>query len=109
MDGAVSNALEAVKQSMSDMRELDLIEDVDAAIGLISAAASLQDAVSDTVYVQESVHENRDVKENVFVAMDKNAPADAILASSCSAIPPEELHCLQVGPMWFNRNGQLVG
>ena len=85
MEGAVENALEAVAQSMVDMQELGLMEDVDAARNCITTASSLHEAVGDTVYVQESVHEDRAVKEKVFLAMDEHAPADTILASSCSA------------------------
>lgn len=90
VETSISSAMEAIEQSMKDMEALGLMDDTGAALTRISIAGTLEDAAAGALYVQESVHEDRHIKEQVFLALDEHAPADAILASSCSAIPPEE-------------------
>ena len=64
-----------------------LAESVDVIAGRIRAASSITEAVSGASYVQESVREDVAVKRQVFAEIGAQAPADAILASSTSAIP----------------------
>lgn len=52
----------------------------------ITIASSLDEAVDGAVWVQESVEEDRAVKERLFSELDRLAAADAILASSTSSI-----------------------
>ncbi len=58
----------------------------DEILSRISIAGSLEDAVHDATWVQESIEESRDAKAAVFASMDNHAPADAVLASSTSSI-----------------------
>jgi 3-hydroxyacyl-CoA dehydrogenase len=55
--------------------------------GNISSARSLEQAVSDADYVQESASENFEVKIPLFSEMDAIAKTDTILASSSSSLP----------------------
>jgi 3-hydroxyacyl-CoA dehydrogenase len=64
-----------------------LHEPVELVANRISRAATLADAVAGASYVQESVAEKIDVKREVFAEIAATAPADAILASSTSALP----------------------
>jgi 3-hydroxyacyl-CoA dehydrogenase len=54
-------------------------------------AATLQEAVSQASYVQESVSENLGLKRALFPEIDGFAPQDAILASSTSEFRPTDL------------------
>ncbi len=88
MPGAVSAALERVHASLHDLEQLDYVNDADAVFARIEQSDTLEKALADSCYVQESVTEDAAVKEQVFSAMDRCAPAGIPLASSCSAIPP---------------------
>jgi carnitine 3-dehydrogenase len=55
--------------------------------GNISSAGSLEQAVSDADYVQESASENFEIKIPLFSEMDAIAKPDTILASSSSSLP----------------------
>lgn len=61
--------------------------DADAALARISTTTSLEDAVGDSDIVVEAVFESLDVKTELFSAIDKAAPAGAVLATNTSAIP----------------------
>ena len=52
----------------------------------IQFTISLDEAVREADYVQESVHESCKVKKSVFKSVDAAAPPDAVLASSSSAL-----------------------
>jgi len=52
----------------------------------IQFTISLDEAVREADYVQESVHESYKVKKSVFKSVDAAAPPDAVLASSSSAL-----------------------
>ncbi len=88
MPGAVEEAIKRVRNSLIDLQELDYVSDVETALANIHQAESLEEAVAGSFYVQESVTEDARIKEKVFTEMDECASADALLASSCSAIPP---------------------
>ena len=55
--------------------------------GNISSAGSLEQAVSDADYVQESASENFEIKIPLFSEMDAIAKPDTVLASSSSSLP----------------------
>lgn len=67
-----------------------LTESVQAVFDRVRDATSIAEAVGDAIYVQESVREDTGVKRQVFAEIASAAPADAILASSTSAIPGSE-------------------
>ena len=54
-------------------------------------AASLQEAVSDVAFVQENTPERIDLKRSVLAQIDAAAPAEAIIASSSSALLVSEM------------------
>ncbi|MFP4477437.1 MAG: 3-hydroxyacyl-CoA dehydrogenase family protein [Desulfatibacillaceae bacterium] len=61
-------------------------DQADAARARLTFTDSMEDAVKDADYVIEAVIEVLDVKRDLFVRMDKAAPAHAILATNSSAI-----------------------
>lgn len=85
------SALPGARKTLTLLDEAGVIDEpVEAIISRIRAAASLADAVADAIYVQESVREDVTVKRTVFADIAAHAPADAILASSTSAIRGSE-------------------
>ena len=55
----------------------------------ISVSIDLEDAINNVSFVQESITEYAGAKRDIFMQLDAQAPPDAILASSTSAIPPD--------------------
>jgi 3-hydroxyacyl-CoA dehydrogenase len=87
--GATDTALRRIDDIVARLIGID-DEDRESVRGRIRGAASLAEALEGAVHVQESITENAGAKRAVFIEMDAIAPPDVILASSCSAIPPDE-------------------
>jgi 3-hydroxyacyl-CoA dehydrogenase len=88
--GAVDSALGFVDGSLADLEAAGLIEAAAPVKARLHPVASLEAAVDGAILAQESVYENRDLKRDVFTALDRAAAADVVLASSCSSIPGSE-------------------
>jgi 3-hydroxyacyl-CoA dehydrogenase len=59
-------------------------------LGRIRPQPDLQTALDGAGHIQENVTEDLDVKRAVFAMLDQAAPADAVIASSSSAILPSK-------------------
>jgi carnitine 3-dehydrogenase len=59
--------------------------------GRLTFCASLEEAVADAQWVQESVPERLDLKRRVLAQIDAAAPADALIGSSTSGLLPSDL------------------
>ncbi len=81
---ALRASLDIAAGNAQDLAAAGLIEDADAVMARISAADTLEAALHNAVYVQESVREDLDLKRRMFAAMDELASPDVILASSSS-------------------------
>ncbi len=64
---------------------------VDQALGQAKYTTSLEEAVKDAQFLQESVLEQYEVKRAVLAEVDKHAPADAVFASSTSGLLVTEI------------------
>lgn len=86
---ALDRAKQSIESSLGKFTARGLVtsEDAQEALARISMTRSLEDAASDASIVVEAVYEDVDVKRDVFQALDKIAPADALLATNTSAIP----------------------
>ena len=84
---AVDRALQTIDRSLSKFVEKGKLtaESRDAALGRLSAAASL-DTFADADYVVEAVVENLDAKRSIFGLLDKITRPDVILSSNTSSI-----------------------
>ena len=60
--------------------------DADAALARVRTTTDLGDAVRSADVVIEAVFEDLDVKREIFAALDRLAPADAVLASNSSTM-----------------------
>ena len=61
------------------------------AVNRISTTTSLEDGVAEAQLVVEAVPEKLELKEEIFTALDEEAPADAILATNTSSISITEI------------------
>ena len=59
--------------------------------GTVTLFGSIEEAVADTSFIQESVPERMELKRSIFSAIEAAAPADAVIASSTSGFRPTEL------------------
>ncbi|EPX85694.1 3-hydroxyacyl-CoA dehydrogenase [Salipiger mucosus] len=86
----VAQAPERVRTIATDMEAAGLLGDATAEeiCARVSVADSLEQALSGVSHVQENVPEKLEIKQAVFAELDKLAPADAVLASSTSALLP---------------------
>ncbi len=76
-----------IADSLAEQATHGLVTDPGAALARITYVANLPAAVAGVAWVQENLPEVVEVKREVFRALDTHAPADAVLASSTSAIP----------------------
>lgn len=85
---AAEQALNAMKERISDLAEFDLIEPSDAPLILnrITLASSLENALEGAIYVQENGPEDVDIKREITQTLDAMAAKDVPIGSSTSGI-----------------------
>ena len=85
--GQLDAARGFIAESLDLQAEHGLVADPAAACARIAYVPDLADAVSAADWVQENLPESLDVKIDVFAALDRLTPPEAVIASSTSAIP----------------------
>lgn len=75
-----------IADSLRDLARHGLVTDAEAAARRVRAGASLEEAVSNVDFVQESGPETLEAKRELFARLDAAARPDTVLASSTSAI-----------------------
>jgi L-gulonate 3-dehydrogenase len=98
-----------IEDILGDLAANDLLngQTPAAVLARITPVAELAQALDGAAHVQENTPENLEVKRAVFAELDALAPADAVLASSTSAILPSRFtdglagraRCLVVHPI----------
>ena len=106
---AAAKALTYIEGMLPPLAANDLLNGATAQTvrGRMRAARDLDDALADADYVQENTPEVLDIKKAIFARLDAGAPANAIIASSTSAILPSAFteglkgraRCLVVHPI----------
>jgi 3-hydroxyacyl-CoA dehydrogenase len=81
-----ATAAEQIAQSLFDLNKRGLVEDPAAAASNVREHTTLEDAVRDADFVQESGPQTLEAKRTTFARLDAAAKPDAVLASSTSAI-----------------------
>jgi L-gulonate 3-dehydrogenase len=89
-DGAAGKAIDYIAGVLDDLAVNDLLngQTPTNVLTRISPALTLEDALSKATYVQENTPEDLATKIEVFKQLDTLARADAVLASSTSALLP---------------------
>jgi 3-hydroxyacyl-CoA dehydrogenase len=86
--GQAGRALGGIEASLADLQRLGLLGETPAVIrARIAVADSLAAALEGADYVQESIVERLELKQQLYAQMDALAAPGAILASSTSAFP----------------------
>ena len=106
---APGKAFAYIERLLPDLEANDLLNGSAASevAARIRVAATLESALEGAVHVQENTPEDVEVKRTVFARLDADAPPDAVLASSTSAILPSAFtenlkgraRCLVVHPI----------
>lgn len=88
----LDRAMQTIEKNLGRMVSKEKIsqEDADAALKLIKPSLKLADA-KDADLVVEAVFEDRELKKDIFVKLDKQSSPEAILASNTSSIPITEI------------------
>jgi 3-hydroxyacyl-CoA dehydrogenase len=86
----LEDARHYIATSLAEQQAHGLCDDASAAQARIAYVASLAGAVAGAAWIHEHLPENRELKREVFGHLDRLADADAILASSTSAIPASQ-------------------
>ena len=89
-EAAAAKAIDYVAAVLDDLAANDLLNGQSAAsvLARISAAATLEEALSEATHVQENTPEDLATKIKVFERLDAASRPDAVLASSTSALLP---------------------
>ena len=86
---AVDSALRYAEEVLPDLASNGLLEELAPTVrARMRRPATLEEALEGASHVQESTPEDVEVKRRVFARLDTIAAADAVLASSTSAILP---------------------
>lgn len=78
--------LSRVERSATLARAMTPDESPQAIVARCTATATLDEALADATWVQESIEESLEAKQALFATLDQSASNDAVLASSTSSI-----------------------
>jgi carnitine 3-dehydrogenase len=96
-DPELGRKLDAVLDNARRARRR-LMPDVHVAEGRLTIAASVEDAVADADFVQESLPEREDLKRRVLAAASRAARPDVVIGSSTSGLLPTRLQADMLNP-----------
>lgn len=89
-DAARASVMKWIGESLCEMERGGLVRDVPGIMARITLSDTLEDAVGEADYIQESVFERVDVKRAISHAIAAAMRDDAIVGSSSSGIPASE-------------------
>ena len=82
-----AGARRAIRENLQDLQDMELIEDAGIVSKRIAFSADLRETVQGADYIQESVFERLEVKQEIFAAMDPLLKSETVVGSSSSGIP----------------------
>lgn len=80
-------ALPRIRETLTDMHETGLADDIDTALNAIEVFSSLEEVLAGVDYVQESVFERVDVKAEISAEIGALISPHVVVGSSSSGIP----------------------
>ncbi|OAZ96312.1 3-hydroxyacyl-CoA dehydrogenase [Halomonas sp. G11] len=83
---ALDQARDAIRQSLQDLHQVGLIEDVEAPLSLIQTESDLAHSMMGVEYVQECGPEDVAAKRRIYTELESVVTPDTVLASSTSGI-----------------------
>lgn len=86
-------AIRGIRKNLELMAEHDVIapEDIDAAIDRVTTTTNMEKGVDGADFVLEAVVENLEVKQDLFMNLDRICPPSTIMASNTSVISITEI------------------
>jgi carnitine 3-dehydrogenase len=99
-DPELARKLDSVRAAARKARDALLPGDATPE-GALTLAASIEDAVRDADFVQESLPEREDLKQTVLARVDAATRAETIIASSTSGLLPTKLQAQMQRPERF--------
>ena len=79
-----------IAESLAEQEAAGIVRDAHEALARIDTFTDIDGALAGAEWVQENLPEQVDLKRKVFARLDTRAPANAVLASSTSAIPASQ-------------------
>jgi 3-hydroxybutyryl-CoA dehydrogenase len=100
MNGAARAGLDKITKNLAKGVELGKLSpaDRDAALARLAASDDIAAAVAGADCVIEAVPERMDLKREIFEAIDKAAPAHALLATNTSSLPIADIAAVVADP-----------
>ena len=89
----LDTVLTSIEIQLEQMVSYGLIESSHAVMQCLSICATLEEAVKDAIYIQESVLERIDVKQQLMLDLAGLIAADAVVGSSTSGIGASKFAC----------------
>ncbi|WP_111414799.1 3-hydroxyacyl-CoA dehydrogenase [Billgrantia lactosivorans] len=83
---ALDKARDAIRQSLEDLRQAGLIEDVTGCLSLIRTESDLAHAMAGVEYIQECGPEDVEAKRRIYADLEAAVDETTVLASSTSGI-----------------------
>ena len=83
---ALGQVRDGIRQSLQDLLQAGLIEDIEAPLSLIQTEKDLAHAMRGVEYVQECGPEDIDAKRRIYSELESVVAIDTVLASSTSGI-----------------------
>jgi 3-hydroxyacyl-CoA dehydrogenase len=99
-DDALAADKKTIEANLDSLVEFDAIKESDKAeiLGRISYTTSIDEAVKDAQFIQESGPERLNIKQDNLAKIEAAAPADAIFATSASGLPITDICANAVHP-----------
>lgn len=84
---AAQSSLVLIRSQLADLHAFKLIDDIDGVMARITAVETLQEAVTDAAYLQESILEKVEVKRQLMAQLENLTAELTVIGSSTSGIP----------------------
>lgn len=86
-DDCIANDQKTIEGNLAFLAETGAISDKDAVTARIHYTTSMEEAVKDAKFIQESGPERLPIKQSMLASIEEFAPVDAIIATSASGLP----------------------
>ena len=86
-DDCIANDAKTIESNLDFLAQTGAIADKEAVKAHIHYTTSMEEAVKDAKFIQESGPERLPIKQSMLASIEEFAPVDAIIATSASGLP----------------------
>jgi 3-hydroxyacyl-CoA dehydrogenase len=86
-DDCIANDKKTIEKNLAFLAETGAIQSADEVHARIHYTTSMEEAVKDAKFIQESGPERLNIKHSMLASIEEFAPVDAIIATSASGLP----------------------